>query len=93
MIISHLTHDTVQTLCQWRTDTTPVNTKHLYSICTTAAQRLRRWSDIVQMLYKCFVYVYPACRRGDRIISGGGRRLNTSRQIWRQICRLVTGGG
>ena len=27
--------------------------KHLYSICATSAQRLRRWADIVQMLYKC----------------------------------------
>ena len=34
----------------------PANTKHLYNICTTSAQRLRRWSDIVQMLYKCFVF-------------------------------------
>ena len=25
------------------------------NICTTSAQRLRRWSNIVQMLYKCFV--------------------------------------
>ena len=25
------------------------NTKHLYNICTTSAQRLRRWSNIVQM--------------------------------------------
>ena len=24
--------------------------------CTTSAQRLRRWSYIVQMLYKCFVF-------------------------------------
>ena len=31
----------------------PTNTKHLYNICTTPAQRLRR---IVQMLYKCFVF-------------------------------------
>ena len=31
------------------------NTKHLYNICTTSAQRLRRWPNIVQMLYKCFV--------------------------------------
>ena len=30
--------------------------KHLYNICTTSAQRLRRWSNIVQMLYKCFVF-------------------------------------
>ena len=29
--------------------------KHLYNICTTSARRLRRWADIVQMLYKCFV--------------------------------------
>ena len=34
----------------------PVNTKHLHNICTTSAQRLRRWSNIVQMLYKCFVF-------------------------------------
>ena len=34
----------------------PANSKHLYSICTTTAQRLRRWSNIVQMLNKCFVF-------------------------------------
>ena len=34
----------------------PVNTKHLYNICTTLAQRLRRWTNIVQMLYKYFVF-------------------------------------
>ena len=34
----------------------PANTKHLYNICTTSAQRLRRWSNIVQMVYKCFVF-------------------------------------
>ena len=32
------------------------STKHLYNICTTSAQRLWRWSNIVQMLYKCFVF-------------------------------------
>ena len=32
------------------------NTKHLYNICTTSAQRLRRWADVVQLLYKCFVF-------------------------------------
>ena len=26
------------------------------TFCTTSAQRLRRWSNIVQMLYKCFVF-------------------------------------
>ena len=36
--------------------THPANTKHLYNICTTSAQRLRRWSNIIQMLYKCFVF-------------------------------------
>ena len=34
----------------------PVNTKHLYNICTMLAQRRRRWTDVVQMLCKCFVF-------------------------------------
>ena len=34
----------------------PANTKHLYSICTMLDQRRRRWADVVQMLYKCFVF-------------------------------------
>ena len=34
----------------------PANTKPLSNICTTSAQRLRRWSNNVQMLYKCFVF-------------------------------------
>ena len=42
--------------CTWYTQCSPVNTKHLYNICTTTAQRLRRWTNIVQMLYKCFVF-------------------------------------
>ena len=32
------------------------NTNHLYNICTTLYQLRRRWSNIVQMLYKmCFL--------------------------------------
>ena len=34
----------------------PANTKHLYDICTMLDQRRRRWADVVQMLYKCFVF-------------------------------------
>ena len=34
----------------------PGSTKHFYYICTMLAQRLRRWSNIVQMLCKCFVF-------------------------------------
>ena len=34
----------------------PPNTKHVYNIFTTSAKRLRRWSNIVQMLYQCFVF-------------------------------------
>ena len=33
-----------------------VNAKHLYNFCTMLDQRQRRWSDVVQMLYKCFVF-------------------------------------
>ena len=36
--------------------TYPVNTKHLYNICTTLDKRRRRWADVVQMLYKCFLF-------------------------------------
>ena len=34
----------------------PTNTNHLYNICTMLDQRLRRWSDVVQMLCKYFVF-------------------------------------
>ena len=30
--------------------------KTFVNICTTSAQRLRRWSNIVQMIYKCLVF-------------------------------------
>ena len=43
--IFHLTYDI-------RVEHFQANTKHLYNICTTPAQRLRRWSNVVQMLYK-----------------------------------------
>ena len=31
------------------------NTKHLHNIVTMLDQRRRRWVDVVQMLYKCFL--------------------------------------
>ena len=34
----------------------PANTKHLYNICTTSVQHRRRWANIVQVLYKSFVF-------------------------------------
>ena len=34
----------------------PENTKDLYNICTTSTRRLRRWSNIVQMVYKYNCY-------------------------------------
>ena len=33
-------------------------TKHLYHICTMLDQRRRRRADVVQMLYKCFMFGY-----------------------------------
>ena len=33
----------------------PVNAKHQYNICTMLDQRRRRWANVVQKLYKCFV--------------------------------------
>ena len=34
----------------------PVNTKHLYNIYTMLEQHRRRIADVVQKLYKCFVF-------------------------------------
>ena len=34
----------------------PVNTKHLYNICTMLDQRRGCWAAAVQMLYTCFVF-------------------------------------
>ena len=33
----------------------PANTRHLSGICAVLGQRRRRWADVVQMLYGCFV--------------------------------------
>ena len=34
----------------------PVSTENLYNICTMLNQRRRRWADVVQKLYKCFMF-------------------------------------
>ena len=41
---------------KYKIKSSPVNAKHLYSICTMLDQRRRRWAGVVQMLYKCFVF-------------------------------------
>ena len=33
----------------------PVNTKHLYNICTMLDQRRKRCAEVLQMLCKCFL--------------------------------------
>ena len=45
---------------RWADGINPVNTTHLYNNCTTRAQRLQRWPNIVQMLYRCFVFIGKA---------------------------------
>ena len=47
-----------QITTQTHTIRNPANTKHLYNICTMLEQRRRRWSDVAQMLYKCFVFAW-----------------------------------
>ena len=47
-----------------QTTHTPANTKHLYNICTMLDQRRRRWTDVVEMLCKCFfVFLESTCGR------------------------------
>ena len=65
----------------------PANTEHLYNICTTSAQRLRRWSNIVQMLHKCFVfagmtsYITIDCRNNGKFVLIYFAAANTKRYI------------
>ena len=42
-------------------------TKHLNNICTTSAQRLLRWSSILQMSYKCFVLTGSETERDSNV--------------------------
>ena len=37
-------------------ENSPANTRHLYNICATSAQRLWRWSNTVQISYKKIVF-------------------------------------
>ena len=56
----------------------PANTKqYLYNICTTSAQRLRRWSNIVQMIYK-----YVLCLLGNRLNVNEYLHISTHDLIW-----------
>ena len=60
----------------------PANTKHLYSICTTSAQRLRRWSNIVQMF--C-VYWVERSQANTRRWTSAGLMLGQCRRWWASI--------
>ena len=42
------------------------------NICTTSAQRLQRWSNIVQKLYKCIVFTGTNEKDTSRAQQNGG---------------------
>ena len=73
------------------------NTKQLYNICTTSAQRRRRWDDVVQMLYKCFVFAglgpifyENGPMLGERIcFQHGDKELSGMARCWEM--RMVSG--
>ena len=50
----------------------PVNTKHLYNICTLSDQRRRRWAGVVQMLYKSLVF---AGKTANMVLGNGSVKL------------------
>ena len=49
---------------QWR-DNIPANKKQKHNICTMLDQRRRRWADVVQILYKCFVFAWMTVNSYD----------------------------
>ena len=64
-----------------------VNTKHLCNICTMLDQRRRRWADVVQMLYKCFVFVEdPVLNYCWTDVADGGPTLT---QYWVNWSRFL----
>ena len=50
-------HSSSNSKFRYMTITNPASTKHLYDICAMLVQRQRRWADVVQMFYICFVFV------------------------------------
>ena len=73
----------------------PINTKHLYNICTTLDQRRRHWANVVQMLYRCFVFAgwychtimatltHTGCRQLDVAASRKKSRIKLLENDWR----------
>ena len=47
----------------------PVNIKHVYNTCTMLNQRRNCWADVVQMLYKCFVFWWDVVFSPSALIS------------------------
>ena len=45
----------------------PSNTKHLHNICTMLNQLRRRWADVVQVLYRCFLFDGIICMDNENI--------------------------
>ena len=74
----------------------PVNTKHLYTICTMFVQCRGRWPVNVQMLQKCFVftgwtlsreeYQRSSAKGGIRRCEGRSRR-RLEEESARHICK------
>ena len=58
----------IMTIFKIRPNGIPANTI-FYNICTTPAQRHRRWSNIVQMLYKCFALLEFSCLKVQFILT------------------------
>ena len=65
----------------------PANSKHLYNICTTSSQRLRRWSNIVQMLYKRFVFTGERWGCKTHVMKRAHFRLLKRPQFYWTSCR------
>ena len=60
-------------------------TKYVYNICTTPAQRLQRWSNILQILYNFL------CLLGERGTGSGGWKFETQISILETMQNLNCG--
>ena len=64
--------------------------KHLYNICSMMDQRRRRWDDVVQMLYKCFVFVGDSSEKKRKVCITWNMSLYTSKNYITFLILLKT---
>ena len=68
----------------------PANAKLLYNFCKMLDQRRRRWADVVQMLYKCFVFTGIVIYVARQITVGRKKVFNLNSTLGQRWIYITT---